>query len=280
MNDEVNGHQKNGEDVRSSENFQKQYATVLHQLRDANEQVASALVYLRQRNTYYENSIPPWHRTIPVASGVVSSSSMDPSVPMSLDTSPQIGEIINKSRRRARTLVDVAMQTVISLKEGENVLRKIGGALDPIHYVDGNLGAKLGSSQFDLSRDTDQETFSFPENSFVPFGPEQTVENASDVKQEGVSMRKEVPVPSELITSCVATLLLIQTCTEGQYPPSDVVQMLDGAVTSLQPFSSQNVVIYREIQHSMGLVKNQIFSMIPTHPSIAVSAELAALSKK
>ncbi|XP_057816299.1 protein ALWAYS EARLY 2 isoform X2 [Cryptomeria japonica] len=281
MNDEVNGHQKNGEAVRSSDNFQKQYATVIHQLRDANEQVASALVYLRQRNTYQENSIPPWHRTIAVSSGVV----MDPSAPLALDTCPLIGEIINKSRRRARTLVDVAMQTISSLKEGDDVLRKAGGAFDPIRNVDavtdsGNLGVKLGSSQFDSSRDTEQETHSFRENSFFSFGPEQTVENISDVKHKGLSMGKELPVPSDLITSCVATLLLIKTCTERQYPPSDVAQMLDGAVTSLQPYSSQNVVIYREIQQSLGVVKNQIFSMIPTHPNIAVSAELPSLSKK
>lgn len=284
MNDEVNGHQKNGEAMRSSDNFQKQYATVIHQLRDANEQVASALVYLRQRNTYQENSAPPWYRTNPVSLGVASSSSMDHSAPLTLDTCPLIGEIINKSRKSARTLVDVAMQTISSLKEGDDVLRKAGGAFDPIRNVDavtdsGNFGGKLGS-QFDLSRDTEQETQSFRENTFVSFGPEQTVENISDVKHKGLSMGKELPVLSELITSCVATLLLIKTCTERQHPPSDVAQMLDGAATSLQPYSSQNVVIYREIQQSLGVVKNQIFSMIPTHPSIAVSAELPSLSKK
>jgi hypothetical protein len=39
MNDDVDGHKKNGEAMRNSENFRKQYATVVHQLRDTNEQV-------------------------------------------------------------------------------------------------------------------------------------------------------------------------------------------------------------------------------------------------
>jgi hypothetical protein len=75
-------------------------------------QVTTALVYLRQRNTYQENLIPPWHRVNPLPLGVGGSSSMDPSAPVTSDTSPQIGEIINNSGRKARMLVDAAIQVL------------------------------------------------------------------------------------------------------------------------------------------------------------------------
>ncbi|KAK4425827.1 protein ALWAYS EARLY 3 [Sesamum alatum] len=71
-------------------------------------------------------------------------------------------------------------------------------------------------------------------------------------------------IPSELITKCVATLLMIQKCTERQFPPSDVAQILDSAVTSLQPHSSQNLPVYTEIQKCVGIIKNQILALIPT----------------
>jgi hypothetical protein len=37
---------------------------------------------------------------------------MDPSAPVTSDTSPQIGEIINNSGRKARMLVDAAIQVL------------------------------------------------------------------------------------------------------------------------------------------------------------------------
>lgn len=284
MNDDVDDHKKNGEAMRNSENFRKQYATVVHQLRDTNDQVTSALVYLRQRNTYQENSMPPWHRAIPLPLAVGGSSSMDPSASVTSDTSPQIGEIINNSGRKARMLVDAAIQAMSSLKEADDGLAKIGGTLDSVTSLhacvdSSNTGVKSGH-QVDSSRCADQETLSFCENSTASFAPELIADNATDVQQKGTLDRKEAPVLSELITSCVAALLTIQTCTERQYPPSDVAQMLDSAVTSLQPYSSHNLIIYREIQQSMGVIKNQILALIPTHTSISVATEIPAVPRK
>ncbi|KAA3487259.1 protein ALWAYS EARLY 2-like isoform X2 [Gossypium australe] len=71
-------------------------------------------------------------------------------------------------------------------------------------------------------------------------------------------------VPSELITSCVATLLMIQTCTERRFPPADVAQIMDLAARSLHPWCSENLWIYREIQRCMGKIKTQILALIPT----------------
>ncbi|XWS64535.1 hypothetical protein CRYUN_Cryun05aG0012400 [Craigia yunnanensis] len=66
------------------------------------------------------------------------------------------------------------------------------------------------------------------------------------------------------MTSCVATLLMIQICTERQYPPADVALIIDSAVTSLHPCCPQNLPIYLEIQTCMGRIKTQILALIPT----------------
>lgn len=56
----------------------------------------------------------------------------------------------------------------------------------------------------------------------------------------------------------------VQTCTERQYPPAVVAQVLDYAVTSLHPRCPQNVGMYREIQMCMGRIKTQILALVPT----------------
>lgn len=56
----------------------------------------------------------------------------------------------------------------------------------------------------------------------------------------------------------------MQTCTERQYPPADVAQILDSAVTSLHPSCPQNLPIYREIEMCMGRIKTQILALVPT----------------
>jgi hypothetical protein len=106
-----------------------------------------------------------------------------------------------------------------SLKEGDEGLAKIGGSLDPMTYVNAgvdssNMGMKSGH-QFDSSRCSDQETLNFGENSTASFGPELIADNATDVHPKGTLDRKEAPVLSELITSCVAALLTIQVCLCG-----------------------------------------------------------------
>ncbi|CAK9159737.1 unnamed protein product [Ilex paraguariensis] len=86
---------------------------------------------------------------------------------------------------------------------------------------------------------------------------------ASDPKLKNATNRKE-QIPSELITHCVATLFMIQKCTERQFPPADVAQILESAVTSLQPCCSENLPVYSEIQKCMGIIRNQILALIPT----------------
>ncbi|KAJ6313541.1 hypothetical protein OIU77_014930 [Salix suchowensis] len=90
------------------------------------------------------------------------------------------------------------------------------------------------------------------------------INHAPDAKLNNLSTPNEVQIPTELISHCVATLLMIKRCTERQFPPSDVAMVLDSAVTGLKPCCSTNLPIYAEIQKCMGVIRNQILALIPT----------------
>lgn len=260
MNDEELGNQKGG-DVVKDENCRKQYAMVLVQLKDINEQVASALSYLRQRNTYRGNTSAWLGRSIANLGG-----SIGPQSPFDLltflthDSGSHVVEIVESSNRKARTMVDAAMQVMSSLKDGEDAFVRIGEVLDSASsWQSGRDSSVPEMKSFSLQNSghcgsafQDQATSCVLET--VPHAPSAKQNTSGD----------EVQHPSELISSCVAALLMIKMCTERQYPPAEVAQILDYAVTRLQPCCSQNLPIYREIQQCMGIVKTQMLALIPT----------------
>ncbi|XP_055813381.1 protein ALWAYS EARLY 3-like isoform X2 [Solanum dulcamara] len=233
MNDDVLENQKSNDcSLKDSEPFKKQYAAVLIQLNEVNQQVSSALYRLRQRNNYPGSMPLAWPR--PVTNYV------DPSVLSTFDhcTSQQqesgflVNEIIESSKIKARTMVDAAVQAMISFSGRENTTEKIEATID---YVNDRI---------------------LLDDSCMP--------TRLDPKSKNMSDRNEAEIPSELISKCVATLLMIQKCTERQFPPADVAKVLDSAVASLQPCCSQNSSIYSEIQKCMGIIRNQILSLVPT----------------
>ncbi|CAN4104555.1 unnamed protein product [Withania somnifera] len=233
MNDDVLESQKsNDRSLKDSELFKKQYAAVLTQLNEVNEQVSSALYCLRQRNNYPGSMPLAWPR--PVTNFV------DPSILTTFDrgtSQPQdsgflVNEIIESSKIKAWTMVDAAVQAMIDFSGRENTSEKIEAAID---YV----------------------------NDRIPLD-ESCMAAPTDPKSKNMSDRNEPEIPSELISKCVATLLMIQKCTERQLPPGDVAKVLDSAVASLQPCCSQNSPVYGEIQKCMGIIKNQIMALIPT----------------
>ncbi|XP_051127509.1 protein ALWAYS EARLY 3-like [Andrographis paniculata] len=229
MNDDVSQNPKVGDILlKDSEQFQKQYAAVLVQLHKANEQVSSALHCLRERNTYqrkFLDAVPRPVSSLSDSGGIVNH--LDGSTFQILESGSNVNEIMDSSRTKARVMVEAAMQAISSLKTREDTIEKIEEAID---YVNDQLPS---------------------DNACVPLATDQK----SDI---------EAQIPSELITKCVATLLMIQKCTERQFPPSDVAQILDSAVTSLHPRISQNLPVYTEIQKCVGIIKNQILALIPT----------------
>lgn len=83
-----------------------------------------------------------------------------------------------------------------------------------------------------------------------------------------------------VLYTCLLNFVIVaeQTCTERQYPPAEIAQILDSAVTSLQPCCPQNLPIYREIETFMGIIKNQMLALIPT-PSIIPPVEVPIVQK-
>ncbi|KAL0376476.1 UNVERIFIED_CONTAM: protein ALWAYS EARLY 3 [Sesamum calycinum] len=232
MNDDVLENQDGNSFLKESEPFKKQYAAVLIQLNEANEQVSSALHCLRERNTYQGKCPLMWPGPVSNhadAGGTLNSS--DRSAYQTQESGSNVNEIMDSSRTKARKMVDVAMQAISSLKSQEDTIEKIEEAID---YVNDRLPS---------------------DDSCMPVASDPNLMNSSDIYTQ---------IPSELITKCVATLLMIQKCTERQFPPSDVAEILDSAVTSLQPHSSQNLPVYTEIQKCVGIIKNQILALIPT----------------
>ncbi|KAL5712966.1 hypothetical protein ACHQM5_015086 [Ranunculus cassubicifolius] len=202
----------NNRNVMDSEIFKKYYASVLLMLKETNDQVSSAVMRMRERNTYEEKSSLQWIRP-PV---------IKPHIP-NQETGSNVIEVVRNSILKAQNLVNAAGQVMSSLKQGEDAYVKIGEVLK-------------------LSDDTNP---------------------SQDTPSDNNELSK-VEIPSSLISSCVATLLMIQSCADKQYPPGEAAEILEYAVTSLEPGCPQNVPIYRELQMCMGMVKNQILALIPT----------------
>ncbi|XP_016205527.1 protein ALWAYS EARLY 2 isoform X1 [Arachis ipaensis] len=242
---------------KDSEALGKHYATVLVQLKEASEQVSNALLHLRQRNTYTGNSLPlKPQANLNVHDGLPGM--LDGSLAQELGST--VIEIIKGSRVKAHAMVDAAFQALASVKEGEDAFLKIGQVLDSINYqqLAHNTSLPAMKSQEQGNGSLDNHTRSIFSSS------EPLLNDVSGQKLRNDSDKVDAQIPSELITSCVAILIMIQTCTERQYPPSDVAQILDSAVTSLHPCCPQNLPIYREIQMCMGRIKTQILALIPT----------------
>ncbi|XP_045820604.1 protein ALWAYS EARLY 3 isoform X2 [Trifolium pratense] len=246
--------------LKDSEGFKKHYATVLVELKEASGQVSDTMLQLRQRNTYTDNSLPPWMK--PRAKFEVHDdlpSVLDSS--MSQESRSTVIEIIKGSRLRAHAMLDAAFQAWSqATKEGKDAITKIGQALDSIDYQ--QLSSKY---RLPVIRSQDQVNGSFyHHNQSTCRASEPLLNDASGPKLHKDSEQVDIEIPSELIASCVATLTMIQSCTERQYPPADVARILDSAVTSLQPCDPRNLPIYREIQMCMGRIKTQILALIPT----------------
>ncbi|XP_026405505.1 protein ALWAYS EARLY 2-like isoform X2 [Papaver somniferum] len=264
MNDEVQENQIYGENsLKDYDPFKKQYAKVLIQLKDGNDQVSSDLIYLRKRNTYQGDS-PPWQTSKP-GSGVPVGpfNSIDASGFLPQEAASHVVGILESSRVKAQTMVDVAVQELLSCKDGEDAFGSIGEALDSASTH--KNGTEVRS--FTSTDPINGGSFHYQDaatNSHIS-KPVTAVYSNGITQNNSTFDANEVQIPKDLISSCLATLLMVQTCTEErQYPPAEVAQILDSAFTSLHPCCSQNLPIYQDIRLCMGLVKNQILALIPT----------------
>ncbi|XP_022745411.1 protein ALWAYS EARLY 2-like isoform X2 [Durio zibethinus] len=222
---------------------------------------SSALRNLGQRNAYPANPLSTWQK-LPTDPNFFGgwTSSVDSSL-VAPEAGSVVGEIVQGSRLKAHAMVDAAIKAVASKKEGEDAFMRIAEALD-------SVDKKQFASDIRMPVIKSQEQYNGCMDYHIHL-----VSSASkptltgwtpDPKLREASGRNEEQVPSELITACVATLLMIQTCTERQFPPAYVAHIIDSAVTSLHPCCSPNLPVYQEIQTCMGKIKTQILALIPT----------------
>lgn len=253
MNDDVLENQSNGEIAfKDSDAFKKQYAAVVVQLNEANVQVSSALFRLRQRNTYQQNFLLKWPRVVGESNdhGVISSSKDH-----TKESECHVNEIVEISRTKARLMVDMAVQALSSLRLPTVDIDKA------VDYV----SEKIPSNDSYIPPARSNPIASNPVHAGLSLHKLLvSTEKATDSKPISPLDRNKSSVPSELITQCVATLFVIQKCTERQVPPAEVATILDSAVSSLQPCSPQNLQVYADIQKCMGIIKNQILALVPT----------------
>ncbi|KAJ4746084.1 ALWAYS EARLY 2 [Rhynchospora pubera] len=277
MNEEVSGKQKETDNLSDLEHFRNQYATVLVQLREANDQVASALLTLRQRNTYIVNPANPLPRSTETY-GAPPDSLNNAGFNNSQDAGSQVVEIIENSRRKAKMMVDAAVQVMCTTSDGEDPLVKIGEALDSLSNRNFGSGSSiLGIRRIPPDSGHANSTYQQENATSATFDP--SAVHAESPKMR-VGFEGEVRLPSELISSCVSTLLMIQSCTEKQQPPAEVAHILDSALASMQPCCPDNAGLYREIETCMGIIKNQMLALIPTPaPSLPLPVPLSMPSE-
>ncbi|CAJ1941052.1 unnamed protein product [Sphenostylis stenocarpa] len=252
MNDGVSENQKYGDNsLKDSELFKRNYASV-----------SSALFCLRQRNTYPASSSvfslkPMVNFDDP--SGQASSSNCSACHNQESISQSHIADIVESSRRKARTMVVQASQAMSNLRKTESKVERIE---DAINFINNQLSVDEPTAS--------ATTFLYADSLSLASQDQMTALNplascqGQDAELNGSSDQNEIKIPSELISHCLATLFMIQKCTERQFPPADVAQVLDSAVTSLHPLCLKNLPIYGEIQKCMGIIRNQILALIPT----------------
>ncbi|KAF9619419.1 hypothetical protein IFM89_006994 [Coptis chinensis] len=231
--------------------------------RALDKKVSCALDYLRQRNTHQENATRLGLKPISSSGTAEPHSFFDHCAFRAQESECHVVETVARSRWKARRMVDAAVQAMSSLEEGEDVYVKIEEAINFADiWYSGVYSSAPATSSFDPPNSCDLD-LTYQKQETPGMAEQRTEVQTTGSKLNNASEASKIQIPSALISSCVATLLMIQTCTDRQYPPGEAVQILDSAMRSLQPCCSQNVPIYRDIQMCMGMVKNQILSLIP-----------------
>ncbi|XP_024007386.1 protein ALWAYS EARLY 1 isoform X2 [Eutrema salsugineum] len=162
---------------------------------------------------------------------------------------PEMLGIVSGSRSIAQAMVDAAMKAASSVKGEEdagNMVKQAVGSIGEHQPLDNFVETTNGSLDHHHQSRSPSITAEPMTKGLIGSG------------------KNETQMASELISSCVSTWLMIQMCTEKQYPPADVAQVMETAVSSLQPRCPQNMPIYREIQTCMGWIKNQIMALVRT----------------
>ncbi|KAE8714429.1 Always early, putative isoform 3 [Hibiscus syriacus] len=197
MNGEVLENQKGGDNyLKDSDSFKKQYAAVLLQLNE----VSSALFCLRQRNTYQGTSLGKLLKPLAKIGEQGSQlSSFGHAMHHVQESVSHVTEIVESSKRKARSMVDAAMQAMSSLRKGGKNIEVI----EAIDFVNNQLSLDEISMPVPRSAATTDSIRSHDHRSY-PFA----TSHIPEMKLQSLSDQDELGIPSDLISHCVATLLM------------------------------------------------------------------------
>ncbi|PKA56441.1 Protein always early 2 [Apostasia shenzhenica] len=166
-----------------------------------------------------------------------------------------VTQILTTSKLKATSMVDLALKILSSLKGGEDAYAMIGKALDSEGIVQAAAGSRISEVQHCHLQNEGSKR------------PHHLLCNYEDI---AASVQYTTPIVgtsssklSELISACVAALLMIQTCSNTRLPPAEAVEILEHAARILQPRCSQNLHIYSEIEQLMTIIKTQVLALQP-----------------
>ncbi|CAK9314971.1 unnamed protein product [Citrullus colocynthis] len=217
--------------------------------------VPSTTFNLKQHSTFSGNSLPLWLMP-PANTRALSSIPCSSNVPQGSGCGAV--DIVKGSREKAQLMVNVAIEVLLSKNDGDDPHTSISGAL---HSFDDQISLFEVQKPSSVSQDMNN---SLGAHFNQLFPSKHLSSGALSSLRSRHSNRDYGGIPSNLITSCVATLLMIQACIERPYPPGDVAQILGLAVKSLYPKCPQNLHFYKEIETCMGRIKTQLLSIVPT----------------
>jgi hypothetical protein len=166
------------------------------------EKVCGALLHLRQRNKYRENCMPPWQRqTTQHSTGSTHSGSLETNG-LSLEQFPLAREVTMNAKQQARLMVESAVETVLCVKEGADALSKISKVLNELPKKGESSAPHVGNGKTDTSVMAGCHASTGFRDWVDPDSPH------GDTKQG--STGKDPRFLSDLMSTCVATLLMVQ----------------------------------------------------------------------
>ncbi|KAE8677621.1 Always early, putative isoform 3 [Hibiscus syriacus] len=220
MNDEVLENQKGGDNyLKNSDSFKKQYADVLLQLNE----VYSALFCLRQRNTYQGASSGKLLKPLAKIGGEQGShlSSFGHAMHHVQESVSHAAEIVESSKRKARSMVDAAVQNVfiafvgwtrsdqISITiSGYVIFAKRGESIEVIEEAIDFVNNQLSLDEFSVPVPRSAAPTDSIRSHDHPSYPSAT-SHIPEMKLQTLSDQDELRIPSDLISQCVATLPMI-----------------------------------------------------------------------
>lgn len=119
---------------------------------------------------------------------------------------------------------------MLSAKEGEDAFMKIGQALDSIDYQQ-----LASNSRLSVVRSHEQgNSTTGHNNESIHCASEALPSDASCAKLPNDSDKVDAEIPSELITSCVATLIMIQVISTPNPGPFTVTESENAFLVTLE----------------------------------------------